>query len=104
MSEDFGNSGEINTARLKLRRFTEADRTDFVGFSTDPEVNQYIGGRVESERQQTRCLIRSNRFITACSANGILKFGLLNLKEEQLVLLNLSRPKTRNRMNLKLCI
>lgn len=49
MSEDFGNSGEINTARLKLRRFTEADRTDFVGFSTDPEVNQYIGGRVESE-------------------------------------------------------
>ncbi|MBE2216961.1 MAG: GNAT family N-acetyltransferase [Ignavibacteria bacterium] len=49
MSEEFGKSRDINTTRLKLRKFTEADRADFVRFSTDPEVNQYIGGRVETE-------------------------------------------------------
>jgi len=49
MSEGLGKSGEITTTRLRLRKFTEADRGDFVRFSIDPEVNQYIGGRVESE-------------------------------------------------------
>ena len=49
MTEHFGKSGEINSARLKLRRFTADDRADFVRFSTDPEVNKYIGGRVETE-------------------------------------------------------
>lgn len=49
MTELFGKSGEINSARLKLRKFTALDRTEFVRFSTDPEVNKYIGGRVETE-------------------------------------------------------
>lgn len=41
------NNKEIRTARALLRKFTEADRIEFVRILTDPGVNYYMGGRTE---------------------------------------------------------
>lgn len=41
------NNPEILTQRTRLRKYTEADRADFVRIVTDPEVNRYMGGRTE---------------------------------------------------------
>lgn len=38
---------EIRTERILLRKYTEADRAEFVRIITDPEVNHFMGGRTE---------------------------------------------------------
>lgn len=41
------NNPEILTQRTRLRKYSEADRADFVRIVTDPEVNRYMGGRTD---------------------------------------------------------
>jgi RimJ/RimL family protein N-acetyltransferase len=45
---------EIRTERILLRKYTEADRAEFVRIITDPEVNRFMGGRTEDPEEGNR--------------------------------------------------
>ncbi|HEY0079957.1 MAG TPA: GNAT family N-acetyltransferase [Pyrinomonadaceae bacterium] len=62
---------EIETARLRLRPFREADLDALAAIRADPEVMRYIGAGLPQDRKTTRVFIEKNSVRWAARGLGL---------------------------------